>query len=219
MAVIRFDPNTVVEIALKYDGGKEITSRIPDAPNQMMYTLCGDDTIYVPLHVADQITKLGIKRAELFSVCKRVSGNVTRWEVKRVGDTVTEALAPNSFEALPTAIPQQKVNPSKSMPTAAVATVPAPVKAPAQTPNSTHIHHTGYSRTMAAALIAAIDSAREAERYATAVGIPVKPLTVEFLAEDIRAIAATMFIQASKEPGFLTQPTQKVNGGTTWQQQ
>ena len=104
MAVIRFDPNTVLEIALKYDGGKEVTSRIQDAPNQMMYTLCGDDTIYVPLHVADQITKLGIKRAELFSVCKRVTGNVTRWEVKRVGDTVTDPIPPHSFESLPTAV-------------------------------------------------------------------------------------------------------------------
>jgi hypothetical protein len=27
-----------------------------------MYTVCGDDTIYVPLHVSDQITQLGIKR-------------------------------------------------------------------------------------------------------------------------------------------------------------
>ena len=38
----------------------------------------GDDTIYVPLHVAETITKLSIRKMELISICKRVSGNVTR---------------------------------------------------------------------------------------------------------------------------------------------
>jgi hypothetical protein len=43
---------------------------------------------------------------------------------------------------------------------------------------------------MCAALCAAIDAAAEAESYARK-----KSLTVEFGAEDIRAIAATLFIQ------------------------
>ena len=77
MAVIRFDPNTPVKVALKYDGGKQVQSRIQDAPDQMMYTVCGDDTIYLPLGVAAQITKLGIKKMELISICKRVQGSVT----------------------------------------------------------------------------------------------------------------------------------------------
>jgi hypothetical protein len=123
--------------------------------------------------------------------------------VKRVGDTATAPIPP--------AAQQQKANSSKETPSAAVATVQTPVKAPTQTPNSTHIHHTGYSRTMAAALIAAIDAAREAERYAAAVGFDC-----QFETEDIRMMAATLFIAASKDPAFLSQPTQKVNGGTTW---
>src|ERR1017187_4048530 len=86
MSVIRFDANVPVEVALKFDGGKQVKSRIPEAPDQMMYTVCGDDTIYVPLHVADQITQLGIKRAELMSICKRQQSGVTRWEVKRISE-------------------------------------------------------------------------------------------------------------------------------------
>lgn len=70
MSVIRFDANVPVEIALKFDGGKQVKSRIPEAPDQMMYTVCGDDTIYVPLHVADQITQLGISKMELIAICK-----------------------------------------------------------------------------------------------------------------------------------------------------
>jgi hypothetical protein len=254
MAKIRFEPNLPVEVALKFADGKRSPTKLrdesgnvrTDVPDEMFYTLCGDDTMYVPLHVADKITALGIRKMELFSICKTVRNKVTKWEVKRVGETTTAALPPtraandpddgppNNFDGLPTAIDstplerqlttsinqaqQQKVNSSKETPSAAVATVPAPVKAPTQPPNSTQIQHTGYSRMMAAALIAAIDAAREAERYAQAAGIPVKPLNVEFRAEDVRAIAATLFIQASKDPAFLTQPTQKVNGGTTWPQ-
>src|ERR1035438_9551993 len=91
MAVIRFDANVPVEVALKFDGGKQVKSRIPEAPDQMMYTVCGDDTIYVPLHVADQITQLGIKRAELMSICKRQQSGVTRWEVKRISEAAEPA--------------------------------------------------------------------------------------------------------------------------------
>jgi hypothetical protein len=36
MSVIRFEPNVPVEVALKYDGGKQVQSRIPEAPDQMM---------------------------------------------------------------------------------------------------------------------------------------------------------------------------------------
>jgi hypothetical protein len=238
MAIIRFEPNVPVEVALKYDQGKEVESRIADAPNQMMYTICGGDTIYVPLAVAGMIDKLGIKREELMSICKRVQGRATKWEVKRISeapeprsrvDQMIDAAVPaikelgRSFDSLPTSIDatplerkltdsinqQRQANPSKSSP--AAATVPAKIQTPTPAPNSTHIHHTTYSRTMAASLIAAIDAAREAERYAAAVGFEV-----EFVTEDIRMMAATLFIAASKDPAFLSQPTQKVNGGTKW---
>jgi hypothetical protein len=227
MATLRFEPNVPVELALKYDEGRQVQSRILDAPDQMMYTVCGDDTIYLPLHVAEQIKALGIRKMELISICKTVKGNVTRWEVKRVGGAQTAAIAPrDSFEALPTAINAsplerqltQSINVVKAqrMSQAPAAPLPQqPSKAPDNTPNSTPaaIHHTSYSRVMAAALIAAIDASREAERYATKVGFEV-----EFNTEDVRAIAATLFIQASKDPAFLSAPTQKVNGGTSWPQ-
>jgi hypothetical protein len=65
--------NIPVEVALKYDGGKQVQSRIPEAPDQMMYTVCGDDTIYLPLSVAAQITALGIRKMELISIMKRAA--------------------------------------------------------------------------------------------------------------------------------------------------
>ena len=94
MAKIRFDANVPVEVALKFSEGKRCPSTLHDKegnplPDQMFYTLCGDDTMYVSLAVADQIAALGIRKMELFSICKTVRNQVTKWEVKRVGDTAT----------------------------------------------------------------------------------------------------------------------------------
>jgi hypothetical protein len=220
MAVIRFDPNTPVEVALKYDGGKQAQSRIPEAPDQMMYTVCGDDTIYVTLHAANTITKLGIRKMELISICKRQQNGATKWEVKRMGDTTTTALTkpepPTILEnQLTRSIEQAKAQRALTTPAAPQNTT---VSRSAQTqPNSTPppIAHTVISRIMASAMIAAFDATQECERYAHAHGVEL-----EFGTEDVRAINNTIFIQLSKEPGFGGAVPQRVNGGAQpWQQQ
>ena len=44
--------------------------------------------------------------------------------------------------------------------------------------------------------------------------------TLQFNEEDVRAVAATLYIQASKDPLFNERVvTQRVNGGATWPQQ
>jgi hypothetical protein len=109
MAKIRFAANVPVEVALKFSEGKRSQSSLKDKdgnplPDQMFYTLCvsGDDTMYVSLAVADQIAALGIRKMELFSICKTVRNQVTKWEVKRVGDTATAPLPePQQQKALP----------------------------------------------------------------------------------------------------------------------
>ena len=50
---------------------------------------------------------------------------------------------------------------------------------------------------MGDALIAAIDAVKYAEAYARSNGIPV-----EFGPQDVRALAATLYIQASKDPQY-----------------
>ncbi len=223
MAKINFEPNIAVEVALKFDKGKEVESRLANSPNQMMYTLCGDDVIYVPLHVAEQITRLGIRREELFSICKRVIGKATKWEVKRLSEATEPAQPPNNFEALPTAIDatlieRQLTTSINQVKAAQALTTPAPAQSTAksngtQTPNSNApIAHTVISKLMASALIAAFDATQECERYAHSKGVEF-----EFQAEDIRAISNTIFIALSKDPRF-GEP-QKVNGaGQPWHQ-
>jgi hypothetical protein len=220
MAVIRFDANVPVELALKYDGGKQVQSRIPEAPDQMMYTVCGDDTIYLPLSVAAQITTLGIRKMELISIMKRVQGGVTKWLVQRAGDTTTAALAKPEQPAmlenqLTRSIEQAKVQRALTTPAAPQNTTVSRSTQQTQ-PNSTPapIAHTVISRIMASALIAAFDATQECERYAHTKGVEL-----EFGTEDVRAISNTIFIQLSKDPTFGAFP-QKVNGGAQpWQQQ
>ena len=216
MSVIRFDPNTPVEVALKYDGGKQVQSRIPEAPDQMMYTVCGDDTIYVPLHVADQITQLGIKRAELMSICKRQQSGVTRWEVKRISEAAEPArpeatMLENQLTRSIEQANQQKAQRALQAPAGPQSTQAVSPSNPT-TPNSTPpIAHTVISKIMASALIASIDATQEAERYAHSKGFEL-----EFGADDIRAIAATIFITASKQ---APSPADTPNaGGATWRQ-
>jgi len=237
MAVLRFDPNAALEVALKYDGGKRVQSRISDAPDQMMYTVCGDDTIYVPLHVGEQIEKLGIKKMELFSICKTVKQNVTRWEVKRLSEAAEPPAPPakkgDTFERLPTAIDAtpterkltQSINNVREQKAQRASSLQDSPAAPASTqhtsaqqPNVTPPlqGHTRASSVMAAALIAGIDAMITAEQYAISKGIPVKPLSVEFLAEDIRCIAATLYIQACKDPLFSERMNQ--GGASQWRQ-
>ena len=216
MSVIRFDANLPVEVALKFDVGKQVKSRIPEAPDQMMYTVCGDDTIYVPLHVADQITQLGIRRAELMSICKRQQSGITRWEVKRISEAAEPAsLQPTMLEnQLTRSIDQgnqQKAQRALQAPAGLQSTQAASPSTP-NTHNSTPpIAHTVISKLMASALIASIDATQEAERYAHSKGFEL-----EFGADDIRAIAATIFITSSKQTPY---PADTPNaGGATWRQ-
>ena len=217
MSVIRFDANVPVEVALKFDGGKQVKSRIPEAPDQMMYTVCGDDTIYVPLHVADQITQLGIKRAELMSICKRQQSGVTRWEVKRISEAAEPArlepatMLENQLTRSIEQANQQKAQRALQAPAGPQSTQAASPST-SNTPNSTPpIAHTVISKIMASALIASIDATQEAERYAHSKGFEL-----EFGADDIRAIAATIFITASKQAPY---PADTPNaGGATWRQ-
>jgi hypothetical protein len=232
MAVIRFDPNTPVEVALKYDTGREVESKKTFVnketgeqerlPNQIMYTVCGDDTIYLPVHVGERISQMGIKKAELISICKRQQGTMVKWEVKRLAEGTEPQCAPNSFDSIPTAIDatplerklttsvkqaqQRKAVTPQCAPSAA-ATVPAKILTPAAQSNSipAPISHTLISKLMASSLIAAFDATQECERYAHCKGVEV-----EFGADDIRAISNTIFIALSKDPRFVE--PQKVNG-------
>ena len=232
MAIIRFEPNVPVEVALKFGAGKEVESRIQGAPNQMMYTICGGDTMYLPLSVAEQITRLGIEREELMSICKTVRGNVTRWEVKRISEAaepaVTAAMAPvqsmlenQLVRSIDQAKKAQRASSSQDSPAAPPATAQLTTQQPSNVTALTTVGQTGLSLLLAGCMTAAIDGAVLARDYAHSKG-----LTLALSEESIQDLATSLLIHVQRMAELECKYDIKANaaanrmaqsGGVKWQ--
>jgi hypothetical protein len=148
------------------------------------------------------------------SICKRQQSGVTRWEVKRISEAAEPArpeptMLENQLTRSIELANQQKAQRALEAPTGPHQSTSSGTP---NTPNSTPpIAHTVISKIMASALIASIDATQEAERYAHSKGFEL-----EFGADDIRAIAATIFITASKQAPYPVDTCD--TGGATWRQ-
>jgi hypothetical protein len=65
---VQFQTNVPVDVALKYNDGKEVTGQYGD---QVLYTLTDGRVMYVPPIVKKKIDELGIGRGELFTIRRR----------------------------------------------------------------------------------------------------------------------------------------------------
>jgi hypothetical protein len=65
---VQFQTNVPVDVALKYNDGKEVTGQYGD---QVLYALTDGRVMYVPPIVKKKIDELGIGRGELFTITKR----------------------------------------------------------------------------------------------------------------------------------------------------
>ena len=72
---VQFQTNVPVEVALKYNDGKEVNGQYGD---QVLYTLTDGRVMYVPPIVKRRIDELGIGRGELFTLTKAEKKNGTR---------------------------------------------------------------------------------------------------------------------------------------------
>lgn|SRR5262245_34619095 len=185
-----FQVNVPVTAALAYADGIKVQGRYGD---QVMYSLSDERVMYVPPAVRDQLLQLGIRQREPFSICKaeRREGNrrFIEWAVKRLPSEQPslQSCELTREQRLPGAAPST---------TAAAGGVGAqgngkPDGTVAGTPNGSH---TG--QELRAALVASIDAALEAERYAAEQG-----LSVRFGSEDLRAMALSLFIQHARNGG------------------
>ena len=78
---VQFQTNVPVEVALKYNDGKEVTGQYGD---QVLYTLTDGRVMYVPPIVKKKIDELGIGRGELFTITKAEKKNGTRRTIEWV---------------------------------------------------------------------------------------------------------------------------------------
>src|SRR4029077_15730616 len=81
---VQFQTNVSIDVALKYNDGKEVTGQYGD---QVLYTLTDGRVMYVPLIVKKKIDELGIGRGELFTITKAKKKNGTRRPIEWVVGT------------------------------------------------------------------------------------------------------------------------------------
>jgi len=182
--ILRFNTNSPVEVALRWDDGKRVEGRYGE---QVMYSLEGDRVMYVPPVVAQQIRELGIRARETFEICKaELREENKRWIEWRGSRNVPEAAAsgPNNdaqnqrngtTHQTPRSLDLQ-ASPDGTL-------LPVPV--------------TGAGITaMELAMSGAAEIAQRVESRAR-----MRNYSLQFTSEDIRAIGLTMFIQAMRERG------------------
>ena len=94
--ILRFNTNSPVEVALRWDDGKRVEGRYGE---QVMYSLEGDRVMYVPPVVAKQIQELGIRAREIFEICKAELREENKrwieWRVRRIEEPRHPAQSPN----------------------------------------------------------------------------------------------------------------------------
>jgi hypothetical protein len=92
MNILRFEDNTPVQVALKFDGGRDVDGRYGP---QVLYTLADGRLMYLEPEAARRIGELKIRAGEPFSIGKREGKNgqkrTVEWEVKRLEPVPTTA--------------------------------------------------------------------------------------------------------------------------------
>src|SRR5580693_8075645 len=78
---LQFQTNVAIDVALKYNDGKEVAGQYGD---QVLYTLTDGRVMYVPPIVKKKIDELGIGRGELFTITKAEKKNGTRRTIEWV---------------------------------------------------------------------------------------------------------------------------------------
>ncbi|SRR5579871_3281282 len=176
---VQFQTNIPVEVALKYESGKDVSGQYGD---QVLYTLTGGRVMYVPPIVRKQIEDLGVARDEVFTITKAKKKNDTRrtieWQVTANGTT-----ADGTRERAPSG------NGSR------IATVNIGGRTGAQRIKRTagpDTPLTSRAQVLKQALAFAVDAAAETERYASTHGI-----ALQFTSEDIREIGLRTYAGVS----------------------
>ena len=183
---VQFQTNVPIDVALKYNDGREVTGQYGD---QVLYALTDGRVMYVPPIVKKKIDELGIGRGELFTITKAEKKNGTRRTIEWV--VATDGCGdrkPQRREQQPngTAEAQRRGGPGS-----------APANGNGHRPSSLSDAKgflvTGHGQFLLQALAAAVDVASATERYAAACG-----LELQFTSEDLREIGLSIYTTGAK---------------------
>ena len=187
---VRFQTNVPEVIELEFARGKQVSSQF--GGDQVMYSLTDGRRMYLPPFVAQKIEDAGIGAHTPFSLCKKEVTHGNRRSVEYVIGNLDGEAEP--FQDSAPAVPKAAVKATLSSPqhiSAPAIAPPPPPSAPRATAAAA-----GDDMDLAAMIYAhirAIDVAHAAESYAAERG-----LAIRYTSEDVRCIAAALFIQQSK---------------------
>jgi hypothetical protein len=180
---VQFQTNVSIDVALKYNDGKEVTGQYGD---QVLYTLTDGRVMYVPPIVKKKIDELGIGRGELFTITKAEKKNGTRRTIEWVVGTDGSGDRKPRRQPNGTA-PAQCRGGAGSTPANGNGHRPNPLS------EAKGFLVTGQGQFLLQALAAAVDVAAATERYATACG-----LELQFTSEDLREIGLSIYTTGAK---------------------
>lgn len=189
---VKFQTNVPEIIALAYAQGREVTSQY--GGDQVMFSLDDGRRMYLPPFVAAKIYAAGIPAHREFALCKREVTHGNRRSIEWIIEDANASVNPcqeatparTQSEHTQVATPRSKAPQTQN--SAALAIAAQLAESLAQPPHDNAID------AMIAAHCRAIDVAIAAETYGR-----TKNFNVEYTAEDVRAIAATIFIEQNKE--------------------
>ena len=182
---VQFQTNVPIEVALKYNDGKEVNGQYGD---QVLYTLTDGRVMYVPPIVKRRIDELGIGRGEMFTLTKAEKKNGTRRMIEWL-------VAAGERGERDRQTSDQEVNGRQRRNGAAGAAVSGNghVRRPSASSDAKGFLVTGQGQFLLQALAAAVDAAATTERYATACGVEL-----QFTSEDVREIGLRLYTAGVK---------------------
>lgn len=170
MSILKFEPNTPVRVSLKFPSGKHVKSKLYGS-EQVMYSFTDGSVGYVPQVVEQQIEEQGIRPGQEFEITRTQANGKTEWTVSPIRKPQLVArILDEQAEEFPDA--------SSATPSGSQGSTP-------RKPPTTQL---------ANALKTALAAAKDAEAYSVEIGHPV-----QFDKDDIRLMAQTLVINASKE--------------------
>ena len=187
---VKFQTNIPEVVSLAFAKGKPVSSQF--GGDQVMYSLEDGRRMYLPPFVAEKIEAAGISARMPFAICKREVTHGNRRSVEYQIETHNDAdelAAGTGSKTVPTSTAAVKATMSRPQDNSTPPTPPIAPRATAAAAGGDDID----LAAMIYAHIRAIDVAAAAESYAAERG-----LAIRYTSEDVRAIAATLFIQASK---------------------
>jgi len=211
MNILRFEANTPVQVALKFDGGRDVNGRYGP---QVLYTLADGRLMYLEPKAARRLDELKISAGELFSICKREAKNgqkrTVEWEVNRpepVPATARLEIVPpgggNEPSVSKSTLRAAKIEPERAAQPTVRRTAAAPAlnqPEPAMNGGAATTLETQLRASIPGiakleyALKIAIAAAAGAEQFGQAIGYEVR-----FAPDDIRAMAITVFGEKEKQ--------------------